>query len=108
MSDLIDDVDRHLGIKPAKPKQAKLPGFSTAQLEEIDEAIEAYSKAKEALDAATASAKIDLDRATEELILTMRKFKRTQIVLEGRLVQIFDLVKVKVTGRKIRKDEATG
>jgi hypothetical protein len=87
-------------------KQQKLQGFSDAQLEEIDEAIEGYSRAEDALKAANVQLKNDVANATEALVEVMRKYKRTQIVLEGRLVQIFDLVKVKVTGRKARKDEA--
>ena len=72
MSNLIDDVDRHLGIKPGrKPAQAKLPGFSNAQLEELEAAIEAYQGAKDRLDAAVAAHKPDLDEATLGLIAVM-------------------------------------
>lgn len=90
------------------PKQPKLPGFTDEQLDEIEAAIEGYQGAKDRLDAATLQLKNDVSNATEALVEVMRKYKRTQIVLEGRLVQIFDLVKIKVTGRKLNKEEGAG
>lgn len=108
MSDLVEDVDRHLGIqkpgrKPKAPKQAKLPGFSSQQLETLEAAIEAYQATKDRMDAAVAQHKEALQEATEELVQVMHDLKRKTVFLEGIEVSVFDLVKLKVKGRKSPK-----
>ena len=112
MSQLTDDVDRHLDAAPEKPgkrpKQAKLPGFSSAQLEKLEAAIETYQGAKDRLDAAVAQHKEALQEATEELVDVMRELKKKTIFIEGVEVSVFDLVKLKVKGRKSPKRAGEG
>jgi hypothetical protein len=109
MSKLTDKIDRHLDAKPEKakqPKQAKLPGFSTAQMERLEAAIETYQGAKDRLDAAVATHKEAVDEATLALIEVMRDLKQKTIFIEGVEVSVLDLVKVKVKGRKTARRDA--
>ena len=87
------------------PKQAKLPGFTEAQHDEIEAAIDGYQGAKDRLDAANVPLKEDVLRATEALVDVMRKYKRKDIIIEGRQVTVLDLVKIKVKGRRTAKRE---
>ena len=91
--------------KALLPRQPKLPGFSSAQLEELETAIEAYQGANDRLDAATAAHKPDLDEATVALISLMQTLKKKTIFIEGVEVSVLDITKLKVKGRKQAKRE---
>lgn len=105
-SDMIEDVDRHLGIetkKPRRPRQAKLPGFSSEQIEKLEAAVEAYQGAKDRMDAAVAAHREALNEATLELIQVMHELKKKTLYVEGVEISVLDLVKVRVKGRKAPK-----
>lgn len=108
-TDTIEDVGRHPGARKTKaPKQAKLPGFSSQQLELLEAAIETYQGVKDRMDAAVAAHKEALQEATEELVQVMHDLKQKTIFFNGIEVSVFDLVKLKVKGRKAPKRAGEG
>jgi hypothetical protein len=88
-----------------KPKQPKLPGFTSPMLEEIEIAAEDYKAVEDEVKEKRKELTKELDEEQTKLIAVMRKHGQESIVINGLSIRIIEKEKAEVKGVPKLKSE---